>query len=250
VTARRALVSGVAVAVVYLVALEATVAVRGGHTRPLYDGVAPPPKYSWVVPPAFFASGNVEPAAISENIALGPSGSAAAGIATPDGQFVIDLGPAAIARHGADRDVRVRIVPVAPKHLGAVPDGLRSNGNAYRVEMTYEPSQTAVSALEKPGTMLIEIPELGSHLFSSGDGRIWSTLVSRTEPPRELSLSAAFIRPAYYLAATNLPELQGPSGSESHRSVEVGVGTAVLAAVLILVVYVVRRRHVHRERSM
>jgi hypothetical protein len=242
VTARRGLASGAVIVLVYLVALAVTVAVRDAHVRPLYDGVAPPPTYSWVDPPAFWAAGNVEPTGASQVVALGANGSVAAGIATPDGQFVIDLGAAAIPRHGADREINVEIAPIGPKHLAPVPLGLRSNGNAYRVDMTYEPSRTAVRALTKPGSLLIELPELGDHLFWSGDGRSWSTLPAQTVPPRDLSLTAAITRPAYFVAATNLPELQGPTARSSRHSLELGALAAALAAVVLLAAFVVRRR--------
>jgi hypothetical protein len=242
VTTRGAFASGAALVVVYLVALVGTVALRDAHVRPLYDGFAPPPAYSWVDPPAFWASGNVEPKAAASVIALGPGGSAAAGIATPDGQFAIDVGRGAIARHGEDRDIAVAITPVDPKHLASVPLHLRANGNAYRVTMTYEPSRTAVAAIAKPGSLLIEIPELGNHLFRSAGGQVWSPLAAQAVPPRELSLSAAFTGPGYYLAATNLPELVGPPGRSAHRAIELGIVAAALAAGVLLAGFFVRRR--------
>ena len=82
----------------------------------------------------------MKPQALSTTIALGPAGSAAAGFATPDGQFVVNLGAGAIAPSPAATSVAITVTPVAPRHLSPVPDGLRSNGNAYRVEMKYEPS--------------------------------------------------------------------------------------------------------------
>ena len=106
---RRVVVPGLAVLALYLVVLAVTVAVRDAHVRPLYDGFAPPPAYSWVDPPAFFASGNVEPASVSAVVGLDAAGSVASGVATPDGQFVINIGGGAIAAHGSDANVRVEI---------------------------------------------------------------------------------------------------------------------------------------------
>jgi hypothetical protein len=241
---RRIVASGIAIVVAYLGALAITVVVRDAHVRPLYDGFAPPNSYSWVDPPAFFAAGNTKPAATSAVVAIGPTGSDAAGVATPDGQFVIDIARGAIARHASDRQMKVEITPLDPKHLAPVPLGLRANGNAYRVEMTYEPSNTAVTAITDPGTLLVELPEVGSRLFRSTSGRSWAPLPARAVSSTQLSLSAAFDGPGYYLAGTSLPELAGPTGQSSRRALVLGVGVAVLAVLVLLAgFFVQRRRH-------
>jgi hypothetical protein len=239
----RVVATGSAVVVVYLAVLAVTVLARDAHVRPLYDGFAPPNSYSWVNPPAFFASGNAKPAAMSAVVTLGPTGSNAAGVATPDGQFVIDMTRGAIARHESDREIEVEIAPVDPKQLAPVPLGLRANGNAYRVQMTYEPSNTAVRVVAKPGTMLIELPEVGTRLFRSATGRNWAPLTALPVSSTQLSLSAQFGGPAYYVAATSLPELAGASRQSSRRSIVLGAGVAGLAVLILLTAFVVARRH-------
>ena len=239
---RRVIATGSAIVAVYLGVLAVTVLVRDAHIRPLYDGFAPPNSYSWVDPPAFFASGNAKPAGMSAVVTLGPTGSNAAGVATPDGQFVIDIARDAIARHGSDREIKVEITPVDPKGLAPVPLGLRANGNAYRVHMTYEPSNTAVRAVVKPGTMLVELPEVGTRLFRSATGHNWATLTALPVSSTQLSLSAQFGGPAYYVAATDLPELAGASRQSSRRSLVLGAAVAVLAVLILLTAFVVARR--------
>jgi hypothetical protein len=239
---RRASLVAVTVVCLYLVAVSATVASRNDRVRPLYDGFVPPTSYHFVEPPGFFASGNVKPEAMSTTIELGSAGSEAAGIATPDGQFVVNLARGAIAATNGDTTVDVRITPLAPSQLPAVPGGLRPNGNAYRVEMTYRPSGETVRAFAKPGTMLIEIPELGDHLFLSSDADTWAAIASQAIPPRELSLTATFGAPGTYLAATNLPELT-TSTSHSDGAVALGIGVATLALVIFgAALFMVRRR--------
>ena len=206
-TRRRVVAWGIAIVVAYLGSLAITVVVPDAHVRPLYDGFAPPNSYSWVDPPAFFSAGIAKPVATSAVVPIGAAGSNAAGVATPDGQFVIDLARGAIARHASDRQITVEITPVAPKHLAAVPLDLRANGNAYRVQMTYEPSNAPVTAIARPGTLLVELPEVGNRLFRSSSGRSWSTLPARAVSSTQLSLSAEFTGPAYYVGATSLPEL-------------------------------------------
>jgi hypothetical protein len=193
------------------VAIATVVAISAVGCSPLLaDGIATTPvSYRFVDPPPFFAAGNVAPRDLTATIALGVDGSVPAGIATPDGQFVVDLGRGAIAPSAGATTVAVRATPLAPRHLRALPTG-RSNGNAYRVDMTYEPTGVSVTRLAKPGTMLIETPELASALYVSPDATHWSTLTSRPIPPRQLSMSAQFPAPGYYLAGTLLPELAAP----------------------------------------
>jgi hypothetical protein len=239
---RRTSLIALGVVCAYLAALAVTVSLRGDHVRPLYDGFVPPNSYHFVEPPAFFASGNVKPQPLSTAIKLGTGGSEAAGIATPDGQFVVDLAKGAIAATNGATSVDVQITPLAPSHLPAVPEGLRPNGNAYRVEMTYRPSGEPVRSFANPGTMLIEIPELGNHLFLSTDANAWKAVASQAVPPRQLSLTSTFSATGTYLAATNLPELT-TAPSDSHSAVLLGVGVGALALVIFgIAFFTVRRR--------
>ncbi|MGZ4734962.1 MAG: hypothetical protein ACXV8R_05110 [Acidimicrobiia bacterium] len=231
----------------YVVTLAVTVGLGPDHVRPLYDGFAPPPAYRWMEPPPFFASGNVKPTPVHATIKLDADGSAPAGIATPDGQFVINLGRGAIAPHSGSSRVAVKISPVAPSRLAKIRPGLRANGNAYRVEMTYGDG-TKVGQLAKPGSLVLEIPELGSNLFVSSSGTRWSEVTARAVPPRQLSLTAPIGAPGYYLAATSLPELVAPAGNSADHSVQIGIGTALLAAALLGIAFVlVRRRRCRAE---
>jgi hypothetical protein len=245
---RRNVLIALAIVGTYLVALAATVALRGDHTRPLYDGFVPPSSYHFVEPPSFFAAGNVKPQAMSTAIKLGSAGSEAAGIATPDGQFVVDLAQGAIAATNGDTTVEVQITPLAPSQLSDVPGGLRPNGNAYRVNMTYRPSGEPVRGFAVPGTLLMEIPELGNNLFLSSDAGTWTAVASQVLPPRQLSLTASFGAPGTYLAATNLPELT-TSTSNSHSAVLLGVGVAALALLLFSAALLVVRLRSRRADS-
>ncbi len=242
---RRPVVVGVLLLCMYLAVLALTVGLRPGHVRPLYDGVTTPSAYRWVDPPAFFATGNDAPVPVRQSVPLGTDGSAPAGIATPDGQFVLSLGRGAVAsRAGAER-VDVTITPVAPGTLGPIPAGLRANGNAYRVVMRYAPGGGKVTRLDRPVSLVLEIPELGDHLFTSATGRHWTEVPATAVPPRELSLTAPWNAPRYTVGATNLPELVGPTRSSSH-SVAIAVGVGVAAVLLLVVAFLLVRR---RRRS-
>ena len=62
-----------------------------------------------------------KPTATSATIALGASGSVPAGLATPDGQFVVNLGRGAIPPAKGATAISMRITPIAPKDLAPVP---------------------------------------------------------------------------------------------------------------------------------
>jgi hypothetical protein len=242
---------GAVIVAVYLAAATVTGVVRHGDVRPLYDGFLPPSSYRFVDPPQFFASGNVKPESMSTSISLGPDGSQPAGFSTPDGQFVVSLPRAAIPAAAAETTVTVRVTPLAPRNADALPRGLRPNGNAYRVDMSYTRSGTTVTRFAKPGTLLIGLPEIGNHLFFSAGAATWSQLPSRAIPPRELSLTASFAAPGYYMAATSLPELTAQPGHSRRTAVVLGVVTAVVAIGLFAGAYIVvvrrRRRAIGRE---
>ncbi len=235
---RRTLLAGVAIIGAYVLVLGVS------HARVLYDGFIPPPKYQFVQPPEYFAPGNVKPGALTTDIALTPNGSALTGFATPDGQFVVNLPVGAIAPRAGATSVHVRITPLAPQKLAALPGGLRADGNAYRVEMTYEPGRAPVTRIENKGTLLVEFPEIGNGLFVSTDGTAWTRVPARTLEPRELSVAADFTRPGIYEVGTNLPELTNGARTSSHRALWIGTATVVVALGLFAGAFVLRRRRV------
>ena len=239
---RTWLVLGAGAVALYLVALMFSAAMRPDDARPLYDGFTPPPSYRFVDPPPFFAADNVEPQPMTTTIALGAAGSEPAGFATPDGQFAVSLGRGAIARASGATSVAVRMTPLAPSTLPPVPNGLRANGNAYRVDMTYEPTGTPVGRLAKPGTLLLEIPELGNSLFVSPAGNAWTETSARPVSASQLSLSASFAAPGYYLAATNLPELAPQPGRSHHTALVLGAVITAVAIVVFAGVYLLARK--------
>jgi hypothetical protein len=241
----RALRTGIGIVVVYLAAVLVTVAVRHDGARPLFDGFAPPPSYEFVDPPPFFAAGNTQPGDVVRSIALGPAGSAAAGVATPDGQFVIDLARGAIAPRAGATSVMVEITPVAPKRLAALPNGSRADGNAYRIDMAYQPTGERVSRFAKPGTMLVETPELANALLRSSDGKAWTPTAARSVGQKGLSMSSELTAPGHYLATTTLPELAAASagsGGSHTSSIVLGIVVALVALLLFGVAFVVVRR--------
>jgi hypothetical protein len=236
---RRRRVAGLVILVAYLAIVSATVGFRDDHVRPLYDGLSPTSPYQYVEPPIIVASENVKPTALSTTIALGAGGSAAAGVATPDGQFVISLGQGAVAPAAGATAISIRITPLDPHNLAPVPGKrLQALGNAYRLEIAYEPSGQAVTRLAKPGTFLMELPDIGQHEFLSSDGRQWSAISARLVGQR--SMTASLRVPGYYVAATDGPTLAFRARQSSHAALIVGLGVVLVALLLFLWVYLAR----------
>lgn len=247
---RRWHLAGLVIVVVYLATVSATIASRNDHVRPLYDGFAGPSPYEYVDPPAWFAPQNVKPTAMSKRIALGADGSAAAGIATPDGQFVINLGRGAIAPFKDATAISVRITPVDPHELAPVPgDGLRAAGNAYHLEITYEPGGRAITRFAKPGTMFMELPELAQHEFLSNDGHRWSSIPAQLLLPHQRSMTATLRVPGYYLAGTNLPAILGPSKHASRAALVIGLGVVLVALLMFLGIYLAKVEPKSKSKS-
>jgi hypothetical protein len=236
---RRLLV--VVVVLGYVGALVLTMRLGPEHARPLYDGFTGPPSYRWVDPPDFFASGNQPPSGTSSEVPVGRSGSQAVGVATPDGQLVLDLPRGAISPQPDARTATIHIQPLASGGLGRLPGGLRPNGNAYRVTIRAGRGGR-VRHLDRAGTMVVEIPELGTDLFRSVDGRHWTGVPARPLPPRNLSLTATFDRPGYYVGGTRLPELVLPPDGSSDSSLVLGFVVAGVAAVFLVLGFVIVRR--------
>ena len=122
------------------------------------------------------ATSNRQP--MSTTIALGPGGSEAAGIATPDGQFVVDLAQGAIAR------VERRHIRRRPHHTTRAQSPAAGTRRAAP-ERQRVPRRHDVRAVRstgrdrRPGTLLVEIPELGNHLFLSPDATTWTPVTSQ-----------------------------------------------------------------------
>ena len=119
----------------------------------------------------------------------------------------------------------VRITPLAPGTWPPVPDGCAPNGNAYRVEMTYEPGRAGRRGSRNRGRCWSRSPSSAGSCSSRRDATTRGAGRARVISPSQLTMTAPFAAPGYYLAATNLPELAAPpatrrtsrSWSVSHR---------------------------------
>jgi hypothetical protein len=244
---RRIELFGAAALGVYLAVAVATLALAGRPVLPLFEGVGPPPRYQWVNPPPGFAAGNTKPKPSTVEIPFGGPKSLGASV-SPDGQFVVNLGVGDFAPHDRDSAVRVVITPLDPATLGPVPLGLAADGNAYRVQLTYQPSATPLDSLAQPGDVFVTAPIPAQALLYSPDGQTWSNLASQIGGGTS-AVAAMFSRPGWYLVGAS-PTAVAP------RRPGLGLGTVVIAllvaglavvlAVAPLGLLVVRRRRSRR----
>ncbi|HET9000062.1 MAG TPA: hypothetical protein VFP86_10480 [bacterium] len=163
----RWLAWGLAASVAYLVA--GTFVWPAVPPKILYEGEAPPLPYRWVRPPANLPEPNQPPTPGSGTVALTPTGSQSSSVLTDDGQAALILRFGAIAPHGGASSVTIRITPLDPATVSPPPSGLRFDGNAYRMEGTYDTggpialltSATPVLRYPKHATMLLRLSESG-----------------------------------------------------------------------------------------
>ena len=233
---RPAALFGAAAALVYVAAVGLAMTDGHHHVRPLYEGAGPPVAYQWVQAPPASAASNTVPKAQSTVTHLGPTGTPATGITSADSQLILNLPAGAIASHGSDTDMKSDIVPLDPATLGSTSTlGLAADGNAYRVDMTYEPSGSPVTQLAKPGDLILTVPVPAHAILFAPDGKAWEI-----QPTQQIGaggfLGTTFTAPGYRLAGTQ-PVSGGttgaPSGSGSSNVVLIGAGVAVLAVGLI-----------------
>jgi hypothetical protein len=229
---RRGLRAGAGLAVLYAVAVVVT-GLTGGHpVRPLLDGAGITTPYKWVNPPWYVGNTNVKPEAGHTDITFDNGTSPLIGVNSPDSQVILNLPRGALPAHGADASVRAAFTPLDPKKLARPPDGLRADGNAYRVEMTYQPSGAPVPTTSQSGNVIMVVPDEAEKMLFSVDGKSWDELPTHMLGDPN-TVGSAFNKAGYYLVGTTLPEFKNPNqGSSTKRTL--GIGLVVVALALLL----------------
>lgn len=225
---------------VVLVALYAAVVVVTNLTtdlpvRPLFDGAGSATPYKWVKPPWYVGSANIAPKASSSEIPFENGVWPLTGVTSDDAQLILNLPQGALPAKEGATGVRATFTPLDPKKLGKLPPPLRPNGNAYRVEMAYQPSGEPVRQTTTSGNVIMVVPDDAEEILYSVDGTSWDELPThRLGDPT--TVGSAFNKPGYYLVGTALPEFPNPNkGSGTKKT----VGTVmIVAAVALLLGYV------------
>ena len=242
---RRPLAVGLALAGVYGVVAVATLALSPRPLRPLFDGFAPPPPYNWVNPPPAQAYGNSPPRASQQELRLGPEGSAYANATPEDNQAIVSVEAGAVPPRPPDEVALLRVTPVDAGTLGPLPPGLRPEGNAYRITVTYQPSGTDVTALARPGTVGLVGAGRVEELLFSPDGRTWERRPSEALGQSH-GLSTELTAAGYYLVASRATAEPGGSGG-THPALYVAV--LALPPLALAGVALARRRRTGRPPS-
>ena len=224
--------AGLAAAAVYVAIALVTPALSGRPLRPLFDGFAPPAAYAWVNPPAEFAKDNKKPAEASQDVSLGAGGSVAANSTTADAQAIAGLDNGSVPVHFPDTTVQVKVTPVDPGTLGALPSGLRPEGNAYQVTFTYRPSGQVITSLAKPGTIALTAAAPATALLFSADGKTWTDTGAKPYGDSN-GLFAQLTAPGYYVPISHNAARAGAKSSGG------GGGGAVVAVVIVVAIVAV-----------
>ncbi|HVW33137.1 MAG TPA: hypothetical protein VHL53_11400 [Acidimicrobiia bacterium] len=230
-TGRRSLRAGLGLAALYAAVVVAT-AVTGGHpVRPLFDGAGASLPYKWVNPPWYVGSTNVKPPKTStQEITFENGVSPLGGVNSADAQIILNLPQGAIPAHEDDTAVRTTFTALDPKKLAKVGGGDRPDGNAYRIDMTYQPSGTPVTRTTMSGNVIMIVPDEAKDMLFSVDGKQWDVLPTHMLGDPQ-TVGSAFNRPGYYLVSTSLPEFKNPNAGNGKKRV---AGIALVVAALAI----------------
>jgi hypothetical protein len=227
----RRLAPGLLLAAVYVAAVAVTARTGLRPVRPLFDGQAPVPPYQWVDPPPEFADGNVPPEPVEVSIELSDGGTRATSFGTPDAQAIVTLPDGAVPPAAGAEAALVTVEPVDPEAVGPPPSDLRFDGNAYRVEIAYQPSGDPAE-LREPLTLVLRYPAHATVLLGRDASR-WTPLVTN-QIRSTLQLWAGTRRTGVFVAAAprDAP-IPDPGGGFPWLWATLGASAA--AAVLALV---------------
>jgi hypothetical protein len=242
---RLALAGGLLAVLAYLAGAALSGQLSPLARRPLLDGLAPPPPYRWVTPPTELAAGNKKPVGVTSSLAMSPSGSEVSAISTGDGQANLVLDANAVPPSPGQRQVEVKIVPIDPAKLAGAPANLLLAGNAYQVQLTYQPSGRPVTSLSGKATVSLLVPLLpipvsspfDTTVLSSPDGKGWTRLNS-TATPGSHQVASTLQGPGYVIAAVP----PAPADQPVPNRVPLYAGLATAAALVALAAVLLARR--------
>jgi hypothetical protein len=228
----RPLGVGVALLGVYAAVAVVTNLTTAHPVRPLFDAAGGAVPYKWVAAPWYVASTNVKPRPSHQDIPFENGVSPQTGVTSEDAQVILNLPQGAFPARGGETAVRMSFTPLDPKTLAKPPGAMRPDGNAYRVQMAYQPSGAPLDALTKSGNVVMVVPDEAEKMLFSLDGESWSELPTHTlgDP---MTVGSAYNAAGYYLVGTSLPEFTNPN-QESGTKRTVGIAMAVAAVALLL----------------
>jgi hypothetical protein len=224
--------AGAMLAGLYAVVVLATGLSTGHPVRPLFDGVGTSTPYKWVQPPWYVGSTNIKPGPSHQDIAFENGTSPLIGVNSEDSQIILNLPQGALPPNPGDTSIRASFTPLDPKKLANPGPGVRPDGNAYRVDMTYQPSGQPVRQTTTSGNVIMVVPDEAKDMLFSLDGKSWDTLPTHVLGDPQ-TVGSAFNKPGYYLVGTELPEFTNPNKGKDTKRV-VGIVLVVVALALLL----------------
>lgn len=234
--------SGVAAGVILATAACASVASGLVAGVPLFDGLAPPPLYRWVVPPAVLRAENRAPSSASGTVSLEAGGSPSQDVATEDGQVDVQLPEGAFGPAPGQSAVRISVAPVDPAAAPALPPGESFQGNVYRIGATYVPSGETATVLS-PFRVELRFPvDATKVVYNPGNG--WQVLGTIPEPSALALIGSGATGPGLFAAVLIGVPPAKPAQVPAWVFLAVGV-----ALVLVAVPTVVGRRRVRAATS-
>ena len=240
----RTIAAGVAVVALYAGSAWISGQLSPLARQPLLDGLAPPTPYRWVDPPPELASTNLAPAPGTFRVELGNRGSLTAVLTTTDAQVTLILPKGSFpAREGA-RAVEVSIEPLAASAVDPPPPPLEIEGNVYRLEANYVPSDEPAELAAEARVVLTYPFSAGAHpgntIVHGTDGATWTTVDTNDLP--SIQQADAPIQALGYVAvagdptATSAPGITD-GGSSSVATIAIVAGLIVLAVAAAVTVW-------------
>ena len=184
--------------------------------RPLFDGAGGQTPYKWVKPPWYVGNVNVKPKASTSDITFENGVSPLIGVTSDDAQIILNLPQGALPVEDGATAVRVSFTPLDPKKLAKLPRGMRPDGNAYRVEMSYQPAGGPVRQTATSGNVIMVVPDEAETMLYSVDGKSWDEMPSHQLGDPN-TLGSAFNKPGYYLVGTTAGRVPQPQQGKRHE---------------------------------
>ena len=233
-SARGPLAVGAALALVYLAGAALTATLDPLQGRALLDGSFTGAPYNWVSPPPSLAASNKAPTPLTQSVPISPeSGSDPAGISTNDLQVTLLLSKGAFPPSDQQDSVVVRITPLAP--TGRLPGGNEPQGNAYRIQATYQPGGASIATVIPQAQLVLVYPAplnpgtFEGTIFISPDGRTWTALRTSTSAARHQALAETGRLGYFVVGAPPPPSPTGSAGGGLSGTLRI-----LLVAVLVI----------------
>jgi hypothetical protein len=232
----RTIAAGIAIVAFYAASAWLSGQLSPLARRPLLDGLAPPTPYRWVDPPPELASTNLAPAPGTFRVELGNRGNLTAVLTTTDAQVTLILPKGSFAPADGERALEVSIRPLSASEVDPPPAPLEIEGNVYRLEATYLPSDERAELAAEARVVLTYPFSTGVHpgntIVHSTDGITWTTEDTNDLP--SIQQADAPIDALGYVAVARDPSATtapGPASDEgsSVATIAITVGLVVLA---------------------